>query len=123
MTMDFKKTVKKFDDLNQVFRDIRKESIEYLTDVCKRNGGKVDMRDDDNGGVCVTYDGGRHPEYASNAFSTVWSVWLKGDEPVLEIDEVDDYQLDRLDWLELYGVASYIYETFDCEDYAHQDDI
>lgn len=48
--------------------------------------------------TCVTYDGGNHPEYASNAFSTVYAV--RRNEHFgnigLEIDETDFYDIDRV---------------------------
>ena len=48
--------------------------------------------------TCVTYDGGNHPEYASNAFSTVYAI--RKNEHYgnigLEIDETDFYDIDRV---------------------------
>lgn len=48
--------------------------------------------------TCVTYDGGNHPEYASNAFSTVYAVRRNEHYGTigLEIDETDFYDIDRV---------------------------
>lgn len=115
MTMiNFGKTCDKYDALRETFREIRNESIEYLKDVCSRKG-TIDLSSDElYGNLCVTYDGGRHPEYNSNAYSIVSSVYLDKDgEVMLEVEECSDYSVDRIDWFELYGVASFIFDVID----------
>lgn len=108
--IDFSKTEKKVASITPTISEIRIESIEYLREVAKKNNGYFDLTqyNDDFGSICVTYDGENHPEYASNAFSAVRSVWLDGDKLVLETDDTDWYDTVNIETFELYGVASFI---------------
>lgn len=107
--IDFSKTEKKVASITPTISEVRKESIEYLREVAKKNNGYFDlMQYDDFGSICVTYDGGSHPEYASNAFSTVQAVKLDGDKLVLETEDTDWYDTGNIETFELYGVADFI---------------
>lgn len=108
--MDFSKTEKKMDTIIPVIQEIRLESIRYLKEVTEKNNGYFDLTeyDDDYGSVCVTYDGGNHPESASNSFSTVQVLKLDGDKLVLETEDTDWYDTGNIETFELYGVASFI---------------
>ena len=107
--IDFSKTEKKVASITPTISKVRFESIEFLKEVAKGNNGFFDlMQYDDFGSICVTYDGGSHPEYASNAFSTVQAVKLDGDKLVLETEDTDWYDTGNIETFELYGVASFI---------------
>ena len=107
--IDFEEIKEKVDSITPTINEIRKESIEYLREVAKEKNGYFDLTQyDDFGSICVTYEGGNHPEYASNAFSAVRSVWLDGDKLVLETDDTDWYDTGNIETFELYGVASFI---------------
>lgn len=108
--IDFSKTEKKVASITPTISEIRIESIEYLREVAKKNNGFFGLTqyDDDFGAICVTYDGGNHPEYASNAFSAVQTVKLDGDKLVLETEDTDWYDTGNIETFELYGVASFI---------------
>ena len=60
--------------------------------------------------VSVSYDGGNHPEYASNVYSTVNSVkWdTKTEEIVLDTEDSYNYPLDSVTTTELYGLCEFI---------------
>lgn len=103
----FVETGKQYTDLSQ---KLMRESLNYLQRLCKENDGTINLEVLD---ICVavTYDGGNHPEYASNAFSDVINVHLDSKGNVmLCIDNCDDYDPDRIaDAGELYGLALEIY--------------
>lgn len=58
---------------------------------------KVDPEFEDNTGeLCVTYDGGNHPEYDTNPYSTVNAIYLDKDEIYLDTVDCDAYALSRV---------------------------
>lgn len=84
------------------------ESLDYLKKLCEENGTinfeVLDLY------VAVTYDGGNHPEYASNVFSHVIDVHLDENGNVeLCTEDCDEYEVDRVCAADLYGVAIEIY--------------
>lgn len=107
-----KKFQKIGEQVSDLMRPLRKECVKFLKKKLKDNG-KIDLIEieDDCGIVCVTYDGGRHPEYATNAFSTVLSVFKKDNEIYFETADCDEYSIDRIDAMELYGVCDFIAEN------------
>lgn len=103
-----------FVETNRQYIDIdgklRRESLAYLKELCEENGTiNLEVLDVY---VAVTYDGGNHPEYASNAFSDVIDVHLDEYGNVeLCIDECDEYDTDRIDGGELGCLAMEIYSA------------
>jgi hypothetical protein len=103
-----------FVEIGRQFTELGKklwdESLDYLQTLCKENGTiNFEVLD-----ICVsvTYDGGNHPEYASNAFSDVIDVHLDENGYVeLNIEDCDEYEVERICCAELYGVAMEIYEA------------
>ena len=53
----------------------------------------------------VAYDGGQHPEYSSNVFSEVEGVFIKDGKFYLEIEDDDEYPIERLSLNELKAVC------------------
>jgi len=85
---------------------------EYLIDILKVNGNKIDWHNIDLPEcVTVNYDGGNHPEYASNCFSRVDSITLEDSKIYLSIEECDEYSIDRINADELYTICDFI-ETY-----------
>ena len=103
----FVETGNRFMDLG---RTLWNESLDYLKKLCEENGTiNFEVLD-----ICVavTYDGGNHPEYASNAFSDVIDVHLDENGNVeLCTEDCYEYEVDRVCAAELYGVASEIYSA------------
>jgi len=101
----FVETGNRFMDLGRKLWD---ESLDYLKKLCEENGTiNFEVLD-----ICVavTYDGGNHPEYASNAFSDVIDVHLdKNGNVELCTEDCYEYEVDRVCAAELYGVAMEIY--------------
>lgn len=103
----FVETNRQYIDLG---RKLKRESLTYLKELCEENGTiNFEVLD-----ICVavTYDGGNHPEYASNAFSDVIDVHLDEYGNVeLCIEDCDEYETDRIDDGELSCLAMEIYEA------------
>lgn len=107
---DFEKTFEKVAELN---KHLREECCDYLRKVLKENGNSIDLQseDEDDDIVCVTYDGGNHPEYAANPYSQVYGIFLneKDNEIYLETEDCDEYCIDRVDSvMEVYDVCSFV---------------
>ena len=107
---DFEKTFEKVAELN---KQLREECCDYLRKVLKENGNSIDLQseDEDYAIVCVTYDGGNHPEYAANPYSQVYGIFLneKDNEIYLETEDCDEYCIDRVDSvMEVYDVCSFV---------------
>jgi hypothetical protein len=86
---------------------LRNECKKYLETKLNDHHGNIKFSDMDDS-VCVTYDGGNHPEYASNAFSEVHGVFRRGNKIYLNTEDCDEYEIDRVDTLDLFGVCDFI---------------
>lgn len=104
-----KEVIKLKKSIAKTERKIKDGCLEYLKKVLKENGGRISCEVDDEF-LTVPYDGGRHPEYASNEFSNVDEVYLDGDKVFLSIEETDEYEIDRINDDDLYAVAMFVYE-------------
>jgi len=80
-------------------KEMRAKSIAYIRQELGENGSALFNRDDC---FCVTYDGGNHPEYASNAFSDVYGVFTKNNKVYLNIEDCEEYYSDRVMSEDLY---------------------
>ena len=92
-----------FEKYQKAVSDAREVAIEVLINLCKDNGGTIEVGEDDF--ICVTYDGGHHPEYATNAFSQVNAVFVKGDKLYLDIEDDDEYGIERVPSSEVITIA------------------
>lgn len=104
----FQDTFDKWSKLNkQLFTDSENYLKEILVD-CPYNylDLKPDNSDHEFDVVTVSYNGGRHPEYASNCYSTVYGVFLKNDKLYLNIEDCDEYPANEVTAEELFNVAS-----------------
>ena len=105
----------KFEEVADKFfeasRELRKECIKYIKSVVKKYK-TLDFSDCEYN-ICVPYDGGNHPEYASNCFSDVYSVSLndKGNI-VLEIEDCDEYDIEDVPTEQVYDLADYIKNVY-----------
>ena len=103
----FIKTGAKF---SNIATKLKQECVDYLTQVTKENESiEFDLNQDEY--VCVSYDGGSHPEYGGNLYSTVYSVSFNKDKNRLSIEteDDDDYTVDRLSADEIYTLALAVY--------------
>lgn len=91
-------------------KEIKSESEEYLIETLKAApNNRIYFYDEDGSPygreTCVTYNGGAHPEYASNAYSMVHAVFLKDDNLFVDCDDCDEYDISNLFWGDIYDVA------------------
>ena len=109
-----KKYEKISDEFFKLSIELSQECTKYLTKILKkRKDHKIKFTGlkDCSYTPTVVYDGGNHPEYASNAFSTVWSVYLDiNDDICFETEDTPDYPIDYITTEELYDICSFIDE-------------
>ena len=120
--MDKRDTIKKkalmnnaskmYDSVVGIQKAVKENCEEYIKIVLKENNGSINFDDyDTDNFVSVPYDGGNHPEYASNCFSTVYGVFMHKEGYVcLNTEDCDCYPLSDVDWDAVYDVAEYINE-------------
>lgn len=113
-----KKVNELLDIMQPMRKEVKKRCLAYLKRVLKKeDGGRLDFVDEDgnprkNKFVCVTYDGGAHPEYAANAFSLVKAIYLNKDNKiVLDTDDDDEYSIEKVYWEEMVNIADYVYKV------------
>ena len=98
--------------------EIRKEMITAIHEMVTEMGGKVEVDYDSDEPFSISYDGGRHPEYASNLYADVYSVkatmvkrWESEEEKKsfsVEIEETDDYKENRMNYDDVEQVFDFV---------------
>ena len=58
----------------------------------------------------ISYDGGNNPDYASCLYSRVFSMFMIDGEIFFDIQDCDEYSIDRLLVSELVSVVEYLIE-------------
>lgn len=119
--------IRKMDELRH---KLHKPMCEAIYDMCEERGGEIDLRayNELYGSVAISYDGGNHPEYASEAFSEVIKVkptmlkdWLTDsgkDYKSFEVtllcyaEEIDGYDEKRMSFDETESVFRQVYSFF-----------
>lgn len=101
-------TIETFDNLCTALSEaktaVRNHCIDMLKEICNRTESKKISLDKMNdflldgglGNPTFCYDGGNHPEYASNMYSAVEGFELKGDKLVFTIEDSDSYEAGRV---------------------------
>ena len=75
--------------------ELREECVKFLTKTLKANDNRIEWDD--------------HPEYASNAFSTVTAVNLKDNGDItLETEDTPEYCLENVSTAEVYDLCDFI---------------
>ena len=82
----------KWAELNNELAKASREAIIEVLEKTPRNTIDIDI----DCPCCVSYDGGNHPEYASNCFSDVNSVYIKDGKVYLDIEDASDYELENV---------------------------
>lgn len=100
----FKEASKKYYECVEIKRKIKEVSIKTIKAVLsKADGNSVEI--DDVNMMSVPYDGGNHPEYASNCYSRLNSVYLKDGGIFLDIEDCDEYEIERIDDDDVFAIA------------------
>ena len=106
----------KLEDLAVVRNELYKEALKVINDFVSKQPEKIVMLDDDpedRYSISVCYDGGNHPEYASNGCSMVKSVYINKDgELSLDIEDDNNYTIDRCYCDEVFEIFDVIYNYF-----------
>ena len=99
-----------YDTVIPTQRDIRNKCEKYIQMALDEHNGCIDFNDyDPDEFVSVPYDGGNHPEYASNCFSVVNGVFIHKDGDIcLNTEDCSEYALSSVDWDDVYNIATYI---------------
>ena len=103
-----KKVIELKEQIAEKERQIKKGCIDYLKKTIKEVGTICTEGEEDV--LTVTYDGGRHPEYDTNAFSEVNNIFLKDGKIYLDTEDCEEYSIDRINDDEVYDVAMFVYE-------------
>jgi len=116
-----KKAIELWNQITPMLKSAKDECLAYIKgELEKAEDNYISFLDEDGepiGGdmVCVTYDGGKHPEYESNAFDMVKGVYLKRHEGrnetliMLDTEDDDEYYIGNIEVGEIYGVALFLY--------------
>ena len=101
--MDFKKLKELQDGYFKASRDYRNAMAQVFNEALKE-GDYVDFVE--NEVYCyLTYDGGNHPEYASNLVSQCYGVGKKDGKVYSRIEECDEYEIDRVSDIDLDSIV------------------
>ena len=101
---DFKALSVEVSNHNKLIASIRRNSIKIIMELLSdAENNTIEISEENM--ISVSYDGGNHPEYASNCFSNVNSVYLKNDVIYLDIDDCDEYEIDRVNSEDVFNIA------------------
>lgn len=94
-------------------REAKKISLDFINKKLNKYNGHIEFDYDVIEDILsVTYDGGAHPEFASNAFSSVYGIFKnKKGKICLCTEDCEEYEIDSINDDEIYDVAMFIYEN------------
>lgn len=105
----------------EVGRNLRSECRQFIVDFVKEYGEEdkngrftLYLYNDEYGeylgneNICCTYDGGNHPEYDANPFSTINTIHVyDGGRVFLDTEDTDGYDIDFITTDEMIAIAEY----------------
>lgn len=102
-----------FDRWSKVNRELAHESQKYISEQLDETKTHcIEMSPDYP--ISVEYDGGNHPEYASNCYSNVNFVYKKDGQIYLDTEDCDEYPLESCSAIEMCDVASAVEYVVEC---------
>lgn len=111
-----KRVYELLEQIKPLEKEAKERAIAYITDRVEKAPGNaisfIEENGDPYGGinVFVTYDGGRHPEYAANPYSIVNSVYMKNGKLYVNCDDCNEFSFDRLEWVDVIDIADHLYQ-------------
>lgn len=98
------------DAMYRAMTKARETATAFITDAVNNNGGSIEFDCESDGEyISVAYDGGNHPEYASNVFSTVYGVSMhRNGYLVLETEDCPEYDFTYVDTVDVVKIAEAI---------------
>lgn len=98
------------DKLNKIYADWQKlnyelfqESKDYIKECLSKTIDNSVSLDECN--VCVTYDGGNHPEYDATPYSHVERVYCENGNVYIDTEDCTHYDIDNITASELFEIA------------------
>jgi uncharacterized phage-like protein YoqJ len=100
----FTKFGKAYSDYVESKNNINQICVDMLKEICNRTEDKAInlskmtnfLLDSGDGNIAFAYDGGNHPEYASNMYSAVEGFTLDNDTIVFTLEDSDYYEESRV---------------------------
>lgn len=93
---------------------LRNNIITALKKLLKYNKAGIVINDNIPEFVSVSYDGGNHPEYASNLYSVVHKIYMEPNgDIVLDTEDTYGYSIDNITTEELYNLYDFIFKYKD----------
>lgn len=115
--------VKHIDEFFQKSTEMREECLDYIKAFVRKYGEQTtettyhlylfddDKQDYIGGAISCTYDGGNHPEYDTNAFSTINAVMLNNNNISLCTEDCEDYDIYNINTSEVITLAEHLLEV------------
>ena len=98
------------DKLEQIYEvwekvnyDLFKESKDYIKECLSKTIDNSISLDECN--ICVTYDGGNHPEYDATPYSHVERVYCENGNLYVDTEDCTHYDIENITASELYDIA------------------
>ena len=107
-TMEAKNVLKSIAKYDDAIRQAKEDCLNYLNEWLDENGNKVDIYEEE---VYITYDGGNKPEYQSNAYSHVETIYKDNGKIYLDIEDDGHYLIDRVEPWDLINLVRCIIMT------------
>ena len=110
-----------WEQMAPMIKEIKERSVAYIREQLEiAESNSISFRDEndeaiDGCGICVTYDGGNHPEYAANPYSDVYEVYKKDDNIFIHCEDCVAYPLEYMEWMDIFEVADFIYTNINHE--------
>lgn len=112
--------------LAEMNRMLRLQCKSFICDFVKEYGKDnedgsftLNLYDDEVGeylgkqNICCTYDGGNHPEYDANPYSTINAIKYEDGNIFLNTEDVDGYDICNIPTDEVISIAEYLIEVKD----------
>ena len=98
------------DKLNKIYAEWQKlndelfqESKYYIKECLQKTIDNSVSLDECN--ICVTYDGGRHPECDANPYSHVERVYCENGNVYIDTEDCTHYDINNITAIELFDIA------------------
>ena len=96
------KLKKIYEEWAKLNKELFQESEDYIKECLSTIDNSISL---DECNVCVTYDGGSHPEYYANPYSHVERVYLKNGKIYVDTEDCYQYDIDNITASELFDIA------------------
>ena len=101
------------DEYLHIESKVRKTGMEIIKAAVDKNEGRLSLEaiyeeHDYEDSVCVTYDGGNHPEYAANPYSLVNALYIKDGKIAIDCEDCDEYYFDSVTTDEIKAIADFL---------------